>query len=329
MIPKIIPSYLYQQYADDADLQALVTAYNTLAQQYLDWFNTVPLPVYTSEQLTGEMAAPIPGGSPLAFPFSVGGLGNFLQNPGTGSATEGGLLDWVAQGLYGYPRPVLSQTTYTSRGGFNTTPFNTALFGGFTRTPVGKYYIVNDDIYKRCLTWNFFKDDTLQFSSRWLKRRVARFLQGVNGVNIGTDDTSGISVQYGYTGTMPRPVTLTQTVANGLTVRSAGYNSAPFARLAFNSISFNAKTTRTQTVIENVPEPVLNHIIVRLVTIQTHVTGGALYNRTRFGNGRPFGSIQFTRTTSPAPQMATVLRDAMAAGVLNIPSQYTCTIQTQ
>ena len=329
MIPKIIPSYLYQQYADDANLQALVTAYNTLAQRYLDWFNTVPLPVYTSEQLTGEMTVPIAGGLAGSFPFSVGGPGNYLQNSIGGSAIEGGLLDWVAQGLYGYSRPVLSQTTYTSRGGFNTTPFNTALFGGFTRTPHGTHYTVNDDIYKRCLTWNFYKDDTLQFSAQWLKRRVARFLQGVNGVNIGTDDTSYISVQYGYTGTAPLLVPLTQTVANGLTVKKAGFNSAPFARLAFNGISFNSGTTRTQVVYEGVPKPLLNHIVVRLVTIKTHVTSGAFFNRMKFGSGKPFGSIQFAQTTNPQQQMATALRDAMAAGVLNIPSQYTCTIQTQ
>jgi hypothetical protein len=329
MIPKIIPSYLYQQYADDANLQALVTAYNTLAQQYLDWFNTVPLPVYTSEQLTGEMSVPIPGGLPVGFPFSVGGVGNYLQNPGTGATTQGGLLDWVAQGLYGYPRPVLSQTTYTSRGGFNTSPFNASLFGGFTRTPNGQYYIVNDDIYKRCLTWNFYKADGLQFSAKWLKRRVARFLQGVNGVDIGTDDTSYISVQYGYTGTAPLLVPLTQTVANGLTVRLAGFNSAPFARLAFNRISFNAKTTRTQVAYESVPEPLLNHIVIRLVTITSHVTGGALFNRMRFGTGRPFGTLQFTHAANDPQQMSKVLQAAMAAGVLNIPSQYTCTIQTQ
>ena len=35
-----IPAYPYQQYADDADIQAFFAAYNSLAQGYLDWYNS-------------------------------------------------------------------------------------------------------------------------------------------------------------------------------------------------------------------------------------------------------------------------------------------------
>jgi hypothetical protein len=65
----VIPAYVYQQYADDADVQAFFSNYNTAAQQFLTWFATVGLPVYT-------------------------GL-------------SGSLLDWVGVGLYGIPRPTL------------------------------------------------------------------------------------------------------------------------------------------------------------------------------------------------------------------------------
>ena len=37
-----IKSYLYQEYAQDNDLQAFVDAYNAIAQGYQDWFNANP-----------------------------------------------------------------------------------------------------------------------------------------------------------------------------------------------------------------------------------------------------------------------------------------------
>jgi len=70
---KTILSYLYQQYADDLDLRAFVDAYNNLTQQYVDYLNTVNLPIYT-------------------------GL-------------SGALLDWVAQGLYGVKRPTIGTSS--------------------------------------------------------------------------------------------------------------------------------------------------------------------------------------------------------------------------
>ncbi len=44
---KTIPSFLYQQYADDENLQAFVASYNEMAQEYVDWYNQISLPVYT------------------------------------------------------------------------------------------------------------------------------------------------------------------------------------------------------------------------------------------------------------------------------------------
>lgn len=69
MLTATIPSYLYQEYADDSDLQAFVAAYNGMAQAYVTWFATAALPVY--------------------------------------SAQFGALLDWTVNGLYGIPRPTL------------------------------------------------------------------------------------------------------------------------------------------------------------------------------------------------------------------------------
>ena len=41
------PAYVFQQYADDDNIQAWFTAYNQIAEQYLLWFNTLNLPIYT------------------------------------------------------------------------------------------------------------------------------------------------------------------------------------------------------------------------------------------------------------------------------------------
>ena len=70
MLTKILPSYLYTQYADDVNLQSFVSAYNTMTQEYLDWFNNINLPIYTVQ--------------------------------------SGTMLDWVATGLYGIPRPTIA-----------------------------------------------------------------------------------------------------------------------------------------------------------------------------------------------------------------------------
>lgn len=67
LLTQVIRAYLYQEYADDDDLQAFWKAYNDLAQQYVDWFSTIGLPIYTG--LSGD------------------------------------LLTWVARGLYGARRP--------------------------------------------------------------------------------------------------------------------------------------------------------------------------------------------------------------------------------
>ena len=43
----IIPSYLYQQYQGDDALQAFVDAENVMAQEWLNWWNLINLPVWS------------------------------------------------------------------------------------------------------------------------------------------------------------------------------------------------------------------------------------------------------------------------------------------
>ena len=155
-VQNIIPSYAYWQYADDDSIQAFVAAYNGLASSYLTWFNTSALPDYT------------------------------LQS--------GPLLDWVATGLYGYPRPVLPYGSEYSFGTYGTLPFVTIPYGK-TKTIINtNYYPTTDDIYLRCIMWHVWKGDGFQFTIEWLKRRVCRFLYGIN---FNPSDIYRISVSFG------------------------------------------------------------------------------------------------------------------------------------
>ncbi|MGA3767720.1 hypothetical protein ACPBXC_29065, partial [Escherichia coli] len=53
-----------------------------------------------------------------------------------------------------------------------------------------------DDLFKRIMTWNFYKGDGFYFSIPWIKRRILRFLLGVNGTDILNDQRWSISIQF-------------------------------------------------------------------------------------------------------------------------------------
>jgi len=157
----VIPSYLYQQYNDDDDLQAFVASYNSLAQNYVDTFNALNLPVYT------------------------------------GTIIAGALLDWVAQGIYGMARPALSSGQVTNKGPLNTYLLNTMELNRFELIEPTDVVVTSDDVFKRILTWHLYKGDGKVFSIRWLKRRIMRFLLGVDGSAPNVDDSYQVSVTFG------------------------------------------------------------------------------------------------------------------------------------
>ena len=156
-----IPSYLYDEYADDESLQAFVAAYNMLTQIYVTWFATVPIAVYTNPVISGAF------------------------------------LDWVAQGIYGFVRPILSSGKFTSKGPFNTYAFNTWPYNKIKLIGPKNVAATSDDVFRRCITWNFYKGDGNTFNIRWLKRRIQRFLNGVNGTAPNIDNTYAISISFG------------------------------------------------------------------------------------------------------------------------------------
>lgn len=163
-LTKTLPSYLYQQYADDQDLQAFVDSFNAQAQQFVDWFVQIGLPVYTGPMIVGA------------------------------------LLDWVGTGLYGLARPTLSSGVNQNIGAFNTVLFRTLPLDGRKVTGASNVAATSDDVYKRILTWHLYKGDGKQFNIKWLKRRIMRFLTGLNGADGPFDNTNQVSVSFGVDG---------------------------------------------------------------------------------------------------------------------------------
>lgn len=195
-ITSIIPSYLYQEYADDDDLLALVQAYNIIGQYYLNWFNTIDLPIYTGPNVAGV------------------------------------LLDWVAEGLYGIYRPALPSGKAQLIGPFNTGRFDQLQFNERKLVGSSDYYATSDDTFRRIITWAFFKGDGKVFNIRWLKRRIMRFLLGANGVNVNVDQTYQVSVTFG----IGNQVNITilngiRAITGGALFNLCGFNTAAFGAI--------------------------------------------------------------------------------------------------
>ena len=199
-ITKTIPSYLYFEYQNDSNLPSLIDAYNTLTQEYLDWFNNINLPIYT-------------------------GL-------------NGALLDWVGQGVYGLPRPVFATTAVNgtigqiaslNMHGSSTIPTPNVI-NAISTTQILETttdYDTPDDVYKRVLTWWFYKGDGFDWSIPWFKRRIARFLYGINGTDPSVPFTPHISVTFDDT-TSPLPTC-------NITITSAVEPIATYFKLAIDS----------------------------------------------------------------------------------------------
>ena len=122
------PSYLYQQYNGDQNLQAFVAAYNAYASAYLLAMRSLNLPIYTNLPSIGTLLTIQQSGvygSVLnnSIPYNQGGPtsigGNLIY----------GLLQWVLLGIYGIQRPTLGQliSTTSFNGIYNRGLFNKTL----------------------------------------------------------------------------------------------------------------------------------------------------------------------------------------------------------
>jgi len=192
-LQKQLGAYCYQQYADDPNIQAFFAAYNNIAQGYLDWFNNTPLGVYTSPAIAGP------------------------------------LLDWVGEGVYGIARPVLTSSVITKIAGYNSAPYNTVPYNGMLFSETGTAAVATDDIYKRVLTWHLYRGDGQQFSIFWLKNRINRFLNGVNGADWPVLNNPPSITISGNTFTISASAssifsTLQQAIENGILALPFQYN---------------------------------------------------------------------------------------------------------
>jgi len=228
VLTQVLPSYLYQEYSDDDDLQAFVSAYNGMAQGYIDWFANTPLPVYTNGQIYGP------------------------------------LLDWVAEGLYGIVRPSIPSGLVVTEGPINTYSADELTPNSISVLNPANDPLANDDVFKRVITWNFYKGDGRVFNIRWLKRRIMRFLNGYNGTDVGTDETYNVSVTFG-TG---------------------------------------------------------NQVNINILAGARQITKAALPN-TFVPNSLTPNEMDTTYTPTQYPQLALTFKNALNAGVLSLPFQFT------
>lgn len=181
-----INSYLYLQFSDDENLQAFVAAFNSLSQSYLDWFNNTPLALYTSPNISGA------------------------------------LLDWIGQGIYGIIRPTLSSSSTTRIAGYGTGAYGEPpAYGEQIYSSSGTSSLASDDIYKRVLTWHLYRGDGQQFTTQWLKNRVARFLYGVNGTDYAVLDVPPSVAVSGGTFTITIPASPAATAFQQLIANNA------------------------------------------------------------------------------------------------------------
>lgn len=161
MIDSPIKAYLYTQYMDDDNIQAFITAYNQLSNEIYQWMKNANLPIFTGNYSYGEQ------------------------------------LKWIAKGIYSQDPPIIVTSKKVSRGPYNTLLFNQQPYNTRLVKTTSNQITVSDDVFKRIMTWNFYKGDGFNFTIPWLKRRIMRFLTGVNGTDVINDQQFNISVTFG------------------------------------------------------------------------------------------------------------------------------------
>lgn len=157
-LQNVVPSYPFREYSDDPNIVAFFTAYNQLAQGYLTWVNQTPLGVYTSPNVSGP------------------------------------LLDWIGQGIYGIVRPSYAALQSAFLAGLASLPLATVAIAGNELLATGAGTLSSDDFYKRLLTWWLYVGDGRRFTIMTLRKKIARFIYGVNGTDVTVAQAQSISI---------------------------------------------------------------------------------------------------------------------------------------
>lgn len=205
MLKDIIKAYLYQQYVTDDNLQAFVTAYNTMSQEIYDWMTNANLPIF---------------------------IGNY---------NYGDQLKWIAKGIYGQDPPIMVTSKSVVYGPYNMLMFNQLPINGRKRVTTSNQVTSSDDVFKRIMTWNFYKGDGFYFSIPWLKRRIMRFVRGVNGEDIVNDQQFNISVVFASDGQMT--ITLYR-------VYTTVTDSAEYGEMGFNEQTYGYLETQSYLPVD-------------------------------------------------------------------------------
>ena len=166
MLKETIKAYLYQEYHDDDNLQAFFTAYNAMSQSIYEWMTSAHLPIFI-------------------------GSYNYAEQ-----------LRWIAKGIYGQDAPIIVTSKSVTSGPYNMLMFNQLAINGRRTKKTSNQITASDDVFKRIMTWNFYKGDGFHFTIPWLKRRIMRFLNGVDGSDIANDQQFPISVTFGDDGVL-------------------------------------------------------------------------------------------------------------------------------
>ena len=148
-------AYAYNQYLVNDFIRTATEVLNDEYQAYVDDFNSLDMPNYLSK--------------------------------------EGLWLDWIAKGIWGQARPTIALgEIIPAIGGSANTPLCSMPASGFISAILPETETVNDDIFKRFLTWHLFVGDSSRFNVAWLKRRIKRFVMPDMYAHI--DNTYDISI---------------------------------------------------------------------------------------------------------------------------------------
>jgi len=195
-------AYPYQQYREDENVSAFFIAYTAIGQQYLDSLNGLQLPVYSGPNLTGS------------------------------------LLDWVMVGLYDIVRPALPRTDSYTIGPYGTVYYGKISYAVHRVVTPSIFYETTDDIYKRIGTWALWKGDGKVFNIRWLKRRVMRFLTGVNGAAGQIDQTYRISVSMAGSVVTIRIFAGVRTITGSVSYGTFSYGTRSYGALISTYVAY-------------------------------------------------------------------------------------------
>lgn len=195
-------AYAYQQYQDDDNVKAFFTAYTQIGQQYLDSINELQLPIYSGPNLTGA------------------------------------LLDWVMVGLYDIVRPALPRTDIRSIGPYGTAYYGQISYGMRRTITPSTFYETTDDIYKRIGTWALWKGDGKVFNIRWLKRRIMRFLTGVDGAAGEVGQTYRVSVTLAGGEVGIRIFAGVRTITKSASYGKFAYGTRPYGKLSSTYVPY-------------------------------------------------------------------------------------------